>query len=428
MVGASQASRRRQRGSRITRHRHGATNLFYLARLEDVPSFLDRGIVPPSQFEVARLCSDDGRPPVLRWRAEAVVAGRRLGELVELFFQPRNPVLYRSIREAPSAGIAVMSISPRILEVSGLTIADGNATAPETKFFAAKPGLKVLAKEWTALERDWWRTSDGSKRRISAECLFDGSISSDLIEAIQVRSHAEAGLLAQLGIRTAVLTSPELFFAPCRQWSLTDTVNLLKGDIFFSQKQTLGVTVNTVGVMGRGIAERAKLQFPDVYVEYQDACRRKRLKIGKPFLYKRESRIDWELADDPRTLVDDGGEKWFLLFPTKKHWREMSNISEIDDGLEWLAEHATREGIESLAIPALGCGHGGLEWKDVGPLICRRLVSLGIPVDIYLPRATDLPASELSADYLLGPGASKTVLHDQLPLIEADEGREGSPK
>jgi hypothetical protein len=154
--------------------------------------------------------------------------------------------------------------------------------------------------------------------------------------------------------------------------------------------------------MGKGLASRTKYQFPDVYVTYQDACRQKTLRVDKPFLYKREVHIAEELADEPGSLPANGSQKWFLLFATKRHWRDDSRLDDIEAGLHWVKSNYKAQKIKSLAMPALGCGLGGLSWQVVGPLMCHYLAELDIPVRIYLPRETTIPEDQLQAQFLLG--------------------------
>ena len=97
--------------------------------------------------------------------------------------------------------------------------------------------------------------------------------------------------------------------------------------------QTLTVSVNLQGIMGKGLASRAKYQFPDVYVYYQDACRARRITATKPCLYKREASFDEELADLSTPLNTPNAVKWFLLFATKRKWRENSRLDDIEGGL-----------------------------------------------------------------------------------------------
>ena len=198
-----------------------------------------------------------------------------------------------------------------------------------------------------------------------------------------------------------IIPEPELFFLPSRKISLTKNLSLVEGDMFFSRMQTLTISVNTVGVMGKGLASRAKYQFPDVYVKYQDLCRRKILQMGKPYLYKRESSLDFILADESERLPNTNLQTWFLLFPTKTDWRKMADFKGIETGLNWLVNNYEKEGIESLEIPALGCGLGWLSWGTVGPMLCRYLQKLNIPVNLHLPLERRIPDEQLSKDFLL---------------------------
>src|SRR5262249_24291836 len=201
-----------------------------------------------------------------------------------------------------------------------------------------------------------------------------------------------------------IIVELKMFFRPAQSWRITDHLSLAEGDMFFSNMQTLTVSVNVVGIMGKGVASRAKYQFPDVYVQYQDACRRRALRMGVPYLYKRESAIDVELADQPLSLAHPNQVKWFLLFATKKHWKFNSDFGAIKEGLVWVRENYEKLGIKSLALPALGCGLGNLSWGDVGPLMCQLLGNLKINVTIYLPQEHGVKPEWLTRDYLLTHG------------------------
>lgn len=139
------------------------------------------------------------------------------------------------------------------------------------------------------------------------------------------------------------------------------------GDILDSHAQTLVTTVNTAGVMGKGLAKAFKERYPGLYAGYKRACETNLfLKEG---LYVHE-------VDGTRKIV---------CFPTKRHWRFPSKLEWIDEGLRKLAEGVEKYGITSLAIPALGCGEGKLDWEAVYPLIREHLDPLEIPVAVYLP-------------------------------------------
>lgn len=117
--------------------------------------------------------------------------------------------------------------------------------------------------------------------------------------------------------------------------------------------------------MGKGIALQFKNRYNKMFLEYRSRCRKGEVKLGEPYLYK----------------VND--ERWILNFPTKGHWRNSSNLSDIERGLIFLSEHASEWGIRSLAIPPLGCSNGGLSWNDVLPLIEKHLSNLEIPIEVY---------------------------------------------
>ncbi len=382
-------------------------NLYYIAPIENLPSILREGIL--SHAEVERRGIQYTRiydETIVRSRQQrATPDGKSLWEFANLYFQPRNAMLYRVVSERKARGIVVLALRPQVLDMAAF-ISVGNAASPLSDILPRDEGLKALRSREIRelLEREWWAQEDGSKRIMMSECLVPGRVPPDFIHTIYVADHEDAKkvreILGPMAERIPVVPEPPMFFRPRRQWKLTPTLFLVDGDMFFSQMQTLTVSVNTVGVMGKGMASRAKYQFPDVYVKYQEVCRRKILAMGRPYLYKRETSLEQELAEGP--LPEANEARWFLLFPTKRHWRERSDINGIEEGLRWVREHYRAEGIRSLAVPALGCGLGGLEWREVGPLICRYLADLEIPVAIYLPQEKTVPPEFLTPDFLLG--------------------------
>ena len=157
-------------------------------------------------------------------------------------------------------------------------------------------------------------------------------------------------------------------------------IKVIVGDIFKSKAQTLVNTVNTVGIMGKGIALGFKQRFPDMYEDYRKHCEKNEVKLGKPYLYRR--------AEPP----------WILNFPTKEHWRSVSQIEDIVEGLKYLAHYYKRWGITSLAVPPLGCGEGQLEWRVVGRTLYRHLKNLDIFVELYAPFGT--PPDQMQMAFL----------------------------
>lgn len=140
-------------------------------------------------------------------------------------------------------------------------------------------------------------------------------------------------------------------------------IQYLKGDIFSSPAKVLVNTVNTDGVMGKGIALSYKKRYPEMYGIYKEACDTKTFSVG-------------------RLLLWYGLDYWVLMFPTKDHWRKMSKLEYIEAGLHTFTEKYVHYNISSIAFPKLGCGNGGLEWKDVRPLMEKYLCNL--PIDIYI--------------------------------------------
>lgn len=145
-------------------------------------------------------------------------------------------------------------------------------------------------------------------------------------------------------------------------------VTYVKGNLFKSPAQVLTNTVNCVGVMGKGVALEFKNQYPKMFTDYKSRCNLDQVKPGIPYL--------WE---DTKSQI--------LNFPTKRHWRESSLLQDIIDGLKYLAENYDRMSIQSIAMPALGCGNGGLNWNDVKPQIDKYLGSIpDLDVYVYEPQ------------------------------------------
>src|SRR5271170_4152178 len=146
-------------------------------------------------------------------------------------------------------------------------------------------------------------------------------------------------------------------------------IEVAKGNLLEAPVEALVNTVNTVGVMGKGIALQFKLAYPANYAAYEAACKREEVQIGKMFVFRREN--------DPRFIIN---------FPTKKHWKGKSKIEDIKSGLKALIEVVKKEHIQSIAVPPLGCGNGGLDWDDVRPLIEQAFLELrDVEVQLFYP-------------------------------------------
>ncbi len=141
-------------------------------------------------------------------------------------------------------------------------------------------------------------------------------------------------------------------------------ITYVVGDLFQSPARVLVNTVNTVGIMGKGIAKDFKKIYPEMFEKYQVLCEKKQFDIGQLWLYKTDH-------------------KWILNFPTKKHWRHPSKVEYIEAGLKKIIASYEEKGITSISFPMLGCGNGELDWESqVRPLMESYLNK--IPIDIYV--------------------------------------------
>lgn len=140
-----------------------------------------------------------------------------------------------------------------------------------------------------------------------------------------------------------------------------------KGNILACDVQTLVCPVNTYGVMGNGLAFDFRTQYPDLYPNYQHACATSVFARQGIYVYRH---------DDDRLI---------LCMPTKRHWKFNSRLEWIDAALITIARDYKKYGITSLAIPAVGCGKGRMDWEDVYNLIKLHLHPIDLPVTVFLP-------------------------------------------
>lgn len=140
------------------------------------------------------------------------------------------------------------------------------------------------------------------------------------------------------------------------------------GNLLDAKVDALVNTVNTVGIMGKGIALMFRDAFADNYREYVAACKRGEVAVGRMFVTKREELL---------------GPRFIINFPTKANWRGKARIEWIAAGLDDLRRVIENHRVKSVALPPLGCGNGGLDWAGVRPLIERHLGDLG-DVDILV--------------------------------------------
>ena len=131
-------------------------------------------------------------------------------------------------------------------------------------------------------------------------------------------------------------------------------IELLQGDLLRADAEALVNAVNCVGVMGRGIALQFRDAYPENFKKYKAACDARELQPGKMLVFDRAPR------EKPRYIIN---------FPTKIDWRSKSRLAYIEQGLAAIVAEIQARNIQSVALPPLGCGLGGLKWNDVQPRI-----------------------------------------------------------
>lgn len=156
-------------------------------------------------------------------------------------------------------------------------------------------------------------------------------------------------------------------------------IKFVQGDIFENSVDIRVNTVNCVGAMGAGVALAFKKRYPEMFKEYQAACKHGLIKPGVMHVWK--------------TL--DGA--WIVNFPTKRDWRDPSRYEDIEIGLDDFRQYLDSVGPVSVALPALGCGNGGLDWERVSKLILDKLEGVNAQVYVYEPSASR--RAGMDADY-----------------------------
>lgn len=148
-------------------------------------------------------------------------------------------------------------------------------------------------------------------------------------------------------------------------------VEIVTGDLFEADVEALVNAVNCVGVMGKGIALEFKRRYPDNYKLYRAYCHQRLLKPGHLLT------CDMGMFEEYRYIIN---------FPTKRHWSGKSQLEDIQAGLIALDHEVARLEIKSLAMPALGCGLGGLDWEVVRDMVLGAFGESGVQVLLYAPK------------------------------------------
>ena len=184
------------------------------------------------------------------------------------------------------------------------------------------------------------------------------------------------------------------------------------GDLLAADAEALVNAVNCVGVMGKGIALQFKKAFPDNFRVYSKACARREVRPGEVFVTER-------YGDNPKYIIN---------FPTKRHWRARSRLADVESGLTALADQILKRNIGSIAMPALGCGNGGLQWSEVRCLIERVLGGLSAEVRIVVFEPGEASAAKpgnpaTAAPELTAGRAALVMLMDRHLAVQPEKAK-----
>ena len=272
------------------------TNKFYyITHLNNVNSILSKGIlshnlVEKSNISPNRISDQD----IVNSRKEIETPAKKsLWDYANVYFRPKNAMLYKMIQSFGRDNIVILSMLPSIIRINGSFLTTGNARSPSTEIKHPSKIREVLKELYPYLIQEWWGDPT-TKIKIMAECLVPDLISPEYIKEIYVANQESfdrinqrnANLIQKLKIN--VVPEENLFYTPESIIEITDKLSLVKGDMLFSDCQTLTVSVNTIGVMGAGLAASVKYHFPDVFNYYNKLCLHKNLVMGEPQLYKRK--------------------------------------------------------------------------------------------------------------------------------------------
>lgn len=332
--------------------------IFRITHVDNVPWLLDHGLHCRSSPDFDPNFRSIGNPELIARRQHRVVPvppGGTLADYVPFYFTPYSIMLYNiktgygGVPRLPNEAIVILVSSlRRVAELGiGFVFTDRHAYVQTASFFNSLDDLGRV--DWPLLQaRDFRNDPEdpGKKERYRAEALVHRLPQRRSGSALEKRGGAAQSVVADRGAARLVFLNMITF----RQG------NLLEADV-----EAVVNTVNTVGVMGKGIALMFKERYPENFRAYAQACKAGEVRIGRMFVT-----ATGELS----------GPRWIINFPTKEDWRKPSRLQWIEAGLQDLVRVIREKGIRSLALPPLGCGNGGLDWNDVRPLIERALAQV----------------------------------------------------
>ena len=348
---------------------------------DNLPWILEHGVHCRSGVLVDPAYIDIGNPDLIGrrdGRRVPVAPGGTLSDYVPFYFTPRSPMLlnirtgYGGIRRRESDEIIILVSSlHRFRDMSlRFLFTDRHAYLKIAEFHADLARLDVI--DWDILRHsDFKRDNDdlGKFERYQAE-------------SADIRAGARRGAagyrLLRRGCRRRIAGADRQGGwrnqSGCQTGMVLLMITYTEGNLLEAEAEALVNTVNTVGVMGKGIALMFREAFPANTKAYEVACKAREVEVGRMFVTERHELM---------------GPKWIINFPTKKHWRHPSKLTWIEQGLVDLKRVIVERKMRSIALPPLGSGNGGLAWPAVRAEITRALGDMPeVEVIVYEPTAT----------------------------------------
>lgn len=340
----------------------------------------------PSGVTPVSIAYQDLKAKRTRWPVEHARQGT-LADYVPFYLAPRSPMLYVIHRGGVggySGGQAevvhmVFSITD-IARPEAFVLTNGHAAMALTNQYDDLARLDQV--DWSVLHGKYWHDTDqdGDRaRRRQAELLVAGAVPFSAVRQIGVMTETVAEevvhRLADAGHSPPVIVREDWYYQ-----FMPSNLELVRGNLLEADAEALVNTVNTVGVMGKGIALQFKKAYPSVFDEYRRACDAGQVVPGTMQV------LQTGQVSGPRLIIN---------FPTKRHWRGKSRLTDIEVGLQDLVRVLAEWEIKSVAVPPLGCGNGGLEWGIVRPRIEAALGGLqDTHVLLYEPAGAPPPREQ----------------------------------
>ncbi|MFC8905039.1 DarT ssDNA thymidine ADP-ribosyltransferase family protein, partial [Micromonospora sp. NPDC057140] len=355
--------------------------IMHFTHIDNLPAILEARRLVADSAAGARLVTDVGSVPIKanrRTRPVPCPPGGFVADYVPFYFAARSPMMYRIAKDHESGkpGFYPGGGDPLVYLVSSVdrvhraglrwVASDGNCAAMLTRFSGSLDDLAQLV--------DWPLMRERHRR-----CCQTGLV---------LRLHPKGGA------RMIVISH---------------------GNLLTADAEALVNTVNTVGVMGKGIALQFKRALPANYAAYRSACAAKDVQLGRMFVF-----------DSGRL----GSRRYVVNFPTKGHWKANSKLSDIQSGLTDLVRVVRERQIRSVAVPALGCGNGGLAWDVVRPMIEQAFAALpDVEVLVFPPEGApapaDMPVATRKPALTAGRATLLRAIERYLDQARALEPREG---